>query len=192
MRIISGSARGKKLGSFAGTGIRPTADRVREALFSILTSRLGSLAGLKVLDAFAGTGALALEALSRGAAGAVLIEQNAQACALIRRNADHCRLSHHLTLLRGSAPTLLARLTDQKPFDLIFLDPPYGRGLLPPALTAVSEQALLAPEGLICVESPRTECLPERIGDLTVVDQRHYGDTTLTFLTLSPRKAPQP
>jgi 16S rRNA (guanine966-N2)-methyltransferase len=192
VRIISGSARGKKLGSFAGTGIRPTADRVREALFSILNSRLGSLAGLKVLDAFAGTGALALEALSRGAAGAVLIEQNAQACALIRRNADHCRLSDHLTLLRGSTPSLLSRLTDQKPFDLIFLDPPYGRGLLPPALAAISDQALLAPEGLICVESPKAEPLPERIGDLEVIDQRHYGDTTLTFLTLSPRKAPQP
>ncbi len=192
MRIISGSARGKKLGTFAGTSIRPTADRVREALFSILLSRLGSLEGLQVLDLFAGTGALALEALSRGAADAVLIEPNARACALIRRNADRCGLSDHLTLLRGSAPSLLSRLTDHKSFDLIFLDPPYGRGLLLPALIAICEQGLLAPEGLICVEAPRTERLPNSISDLEVMDQKHYGATTLTFLALSPRKALQP
>jgi 16S rRNA (guanine(966)-N(2))-methyltransferase RsmD len=180
LRIISGRARGKKLVEFAGARVRPTADRVREALFSILTSRLRSLHGCKVLDLFAGTGALALEALSRGAESAILVETHPESIKIIQTNIEGCRMNACTQILRGELPAALALTEKSAPFDLIFLDPPYAQGLAQATLIQIAALELLSPRGIIVVETEKGEVLPEQIGSLTCTDQRHYGVSTIT------------
>ena len=188
LRIISGRARGKKLVEFAGAQVRPTADRVREALFSILTSRLGSLHGCKVLDLFAGTGALALEALSRGAQSALLMEAHPESIKIIQTNIDGCRMSECARVLRGELPAALTLTVKSGPFDLIFLDPPYSQGLAQATLMQIAALELLSAKGIIVVETAKGEILPEQIGPLLRTDQRHYGVSDITFFerTTSP------
>jgi 16S rRNA (guanine(966)-N(2))-methyltransferase RsmD len=188
LRIISGRARGKKLVEFAGGQVRPTADRVREALFSILTSRLGSLQGCKVLDLFAGTGALALEALSRGAQSALLVEAHPESIKIIQTNIDGCRMNDCAQMLRGELPAALPLTIKNAPFDLIFLDPPYAQGLAQATLIQIATLELLSDKGIIVVETKKGEILPEQIGCLAQTDQRHYGVSTITTFerTTSP------
>lgn len=179
MRIISGSARGKRLAPLSGSDIRPTPDRVREALFSVLGSRFGSLEGVTVLDLFAGSGAMALEALSRGAATAVLVDQGAQAARVIPANIRACAMEMRATFIRADVLKTLPRLAQGPAFDLVFLDPPYGMGLVPPVVAAVAELGLLAPGGLLCAETARRDELPEAIGPLKRIDLRQYGSTAV-------------
>lgn len=186
MRIISGSAKGKRLATFTGSGIRPTGDRVREALFSMLYSRLGDFAGRSVLDLYAGSGALALEALSRGADHAVLIDSGPQAAELIERNARTCQLDNRIRLIRGTVLDHLPRLRDRAPFDLIFLDPPYHQNLLIPTLQALSDLNLLAEDGIVCVDTSSKETVPERVGQLQCISQRRYGASRIGLLAFSP------
>lgn len=181
LRIISGRARGKKLVEFAGAQVRPTADRVREALFSILTSRLGTLQGCKVLDLFAGTGALALEALSRGAQSALLVEAHPESIKIIQSNIDGCRMTDCARVLRGELPAALALTMKSAPFDLIFLDPPYAQGLAQATLIQIVALELLSAKGMIIVETAKGEILPAQIGSLLRTDQRHYGVSTITL-----------
>ena len=181
MRIISGRARGKKLVEFAGAQVRPTADRVREALFSILVSRRGSLHGCKVLDLFAGTGALALEALSRGAQSALFVEAHPDSIKIIQTNIDGCRMSDCAQVLRGELPAALTLTVKNGPFDLIFLDPPYAQGLAQTTLTRIEALELLSARGIIVVETEKGEVLPEQIGSLVQTDQRHYGVSSITL-----------
>ena len=181
MRIISGRARGKKLVEFAGARVRPTADRVREALFSILTSRLGSLHGCKVLDLFAGTGALALEALSRGAQSAIFVDTHPESIKIIQTNIEGCRMSDCTQVLRGELPAALALTVKGGPFELIFLDPPYAQGLAQATLTRIEALELLSARGIIVVETEKGEVLPEQIGSLAQTDQRHYGVSAITL-----------
>ena len=180
MRIISGRARGKKLVEFTGARVRPTADRVREALFSILISRLGTLHGCNVLDLFAGTGALALEALSRGAQSAIFVDAHPESIKIIQTNIDGCRMNDCTQILRGELPAALALTVKSGPFDLIFLDPPYAQGLAQATLTRIEALELLSARGIIVVETEKGEVLPEQIGSLTRTDQRHYGVSTIT------------
>ncbi|PKN13082.1 MAG: 16S rRNA (guanine(966)-N(2))-methyltransferase RsmD [Deltaproteobacteria bacterium HGW-Deltaproteobacteria-4] len=188
MRIISGRARGKKLVEFAGAQVRPTADRIREALFSILTSRLGSLQGCKVLDLFAGTGALALEALSRGAQSALLLEVHPESIKIIQTNIEGCRMQDSARVLRGELPAALPLAVKSGPFELIFLDPPYAQGLAQATLMQIAALELLSTIGIIVVETAKGEILPEKIGSLLRTDQRHYGVSSITFFerTTSP------
>ena len=180
MRIISGRARGKKLVEFASARVRPTADRVREAIFSILISRLGSLHGYKVLDLFAGTGALALEALSRGAQSALLVEAHPESLKIIETNIEGCRMRDCAQVLRGELPAALSLITKNAPFDLIFLDPPYAQGLAQATLTRIAALELLSDHGIIVVETEKREVLSEQFGSLSRTDQRHYGVSTIT------------
>ena len=181
MRIISGRARGKKLVEFAGARVRPTADRVREALFSILISRMGSMHECKVLDLFAGTGALALEALSRGAQSALLVDAHPESIKIIQTNIEGCRLNDHAQVLRGELPAALALTAKSAPFDLIFLDPPYAQGLTLATLTRIAALELLSARGIVVVETEKNEVLPAQIGSLSQTDQRHYGVSAITF-----------
>lgn len=181
MRIISGCARGKKLVEFSGDRVRPTADRVREALFSILTSRLKTISGCKVLDLFAGTGALALEALSRGAQSAILVDAHPESVKIIQTNIEGCRMSDCAQVLRGELPATLALTVKSGPFDLIFLDPPYAQGLAQETLTRIAALELLSAKGIVMVESEKGEILPQQIGSLTQMDQRHYGVSSITL-----------
>lgn len=180
MRIISGRARGKKLVEFSGARVRPTADRVREALFSILISRLGTLNDCKVLDLYAGTGALALEALSRGAQSAIFIDAHPESNKIIQTNIDGCRMKDCTQILSGELPAALALIAKSGPFDLIFLDPPYAQGLAQTTLTRIAALELLSARGIIVVETEKGDVLPKQIGSLIQTDQRQYGVSAIT------------
>jgi 16S rRNA (guanine966-N2)-methyltransferase len=166
MRIIAGEHRGRRL--TAPPGARPTADRVREALFSILGDRVR---GARVLDLFAGSGALGIEALSRGAAQATFVDDDPGAAAAIRANLRELEAA----VIRRDAATFLRDAPDQ--YDLVFLDPPYRHG--PRLGRELSElvAASLAPGGLAISESDRRE--PLDLPDLTLDDERRYGDTLI-------------
>lgn len=190
MRISGGTARGKLLAPLAGQEIRPTPDKVRQALFNILRSRLGALEGLRVLDLFSGTGALAIEALSRGAKEAVLIDQGRQSALLIPKNLRECRVWERAVFFPGEVLVQLPKLSGS--FDIIFLDPPYDQGLQHQTLIRLSELQLLAGGGVICAETGRTEELPDQVGALLRETTRFYGSTALHFYSLPPNEADLP
>jgi 16S rRNA (guanine966-N2)-methyltransferase len=174
MRIISGKWRGRALLAPAGDATRPTADRVREALFSMLTSRLGSFEGLRVFDGFAGTGALGLEALSRGAAHATFVERDAEAVKALRSNLDKM----------AAAATVIASPVEaigwaQLPCDLVMLDPPYGSGLGDTALARLAANGWIAPHALISVETGRKDVLET---DFEVLAVRDHGKARLHLM----------
>lgn len=186
MRITGGTARGRSIsGPKAGcTLIRPTSDRVREALFSIIAAKIP---GSAVLDLYAGTGAFGLEALSRGAVAAVFVDQSKQALALIQDNLSRCAAGANAALLQLdlAKPDSIARLKNRLPaamrFDLIFLDPPYEKNLAEKTATAAAESGLLQESGLLIAEERKTARLPEHCGPLRLTDQRSYGETGLWF-----------
>jgi 16S rRNA (guanine966-N2)-methyltransferase len=184
MRIIAGRFRGTRLAPL-GAGdpaahLRPTADRVREAVFSILASRPDGdpVPGARVLDLFAGTGAMGLEALSRGAARVAFVDDGAAARALLRRNIEITRTMGETDVWRRDA----TRLGDNRgaPYTLVFLDPPYGRGLGERALASAAAGGWLAPGAVIVWEEASEQAAPP---GFTGDDARRYGDTWVTFLT---------
>lgn len=171
MRVIAGAHRGARLSAPRGRDVRPTSDRVREALFSIL----GSVSGLSVLDLFAGSGALAIEALSRGAASATLVDSSAAAIAAIRENLD--RLNLDAVVRRGEALMFLERARARAPqYDLVFVDPPYRHASVLSGLLSASLPPVLAPEARVVTESDRRAPLEL---DLPLRDERRYGDTLI-------------
>ena len=179
VRIIAGTFKGRKLASIRGMAIRPTADRVREALFNILAARP---AEATVLDLFAGTGALGIEALSRGARQAVFVDQAAAAIQVLRKNIALCRIEAHTQVLQWN---ILRNLNCLKAhpgaFDLIFIDPPYGRRMIEPTLAHIADNRLASPEALVVVEHDPSETVAPPSGDFACVDQRRYGLTQLSF-----------
>ena len=185
MRIISGKSRGRILRvpsrNDVKAGIRPTADRVKEALFSILGGRIR---GARVLDLYAGTGALGLEALSRGAELAVFVDNGDAALELVKKNIELCGLSSSSAIVRRDLTRGLAFLPGLAPaggFDLIFLDPPYRQGLVAQFLGGLAELKLLAFDGLVVAEEGAEVELAEAYPGLTLADRRRYGDTGLWF-----------
>lgn len=188
MRIVGGRHRGRPLTAPPGTAVRPTADRVREALFDILehgrfAEAGGSpLPGACVLDAFAGTGALGLEALSRGAAHLTCMERDAAAIAAIRTNARRLGELARVTLLAADAadpPAPLLR--GSAPCAVAFLDPPYGSGLAAPALAALAAKGWLAAAAIAVLELAKGEPFAPPAG-FALADERRYGKTRLLFL----------
>ena len=180
MRVIAGTSRGRRLTMFEGRDVRPTPDRVREALFSILQSKLGGFSDIKVLDLFAGSGALAIEALSRGAASACLVEKDRAAELVIRKNLSLCKLAEKTTIHIKDALDCLHEFTAGS-FDLIFLDPPYYQGLAEQALLETENKGILSDDGILCVETGAKEVLPESVGNLQQIDQRRYGTIMINF-----------
>lgn len=182
MRIIGGTARGLHLAPVgdgdAAAHLRPTSDRVRESIFNLLINGgYGNpVQNARVLDVFAGTGALGLEALSRGAAHASFLENGAVALALLRRNIDLMRAADRSVILRRDA--LRPGANPDAAYDLVFLDPPYGKALGELALAALTP-GWLAPDALIVWEDSTAPLVP--VG-LTQLDQRKYGDTLVTIL----------
>ena len=174
MRIIAGAWRGRPLEAPPGDATRPTSDRAREGLFSMLASRLGSFEDLRVADLFAGSGALGFEALSRGAAEVVFVEQDRAAAAAIRRNAD--KLGASVALLNTSALTL----PPSPPFDLILTDPPYSPGSGSAAVQAVLRAQWLAARGWMTVETARGDVVDP--GPLIIEAERTVGRARLTLL----------
>lgn len=180
MRIIGGSRRGHRLFTPRGMLTRPTQDRVREAVFNVLAAH--GWDGTRVLDAFAGTGAYALEALSRGAAAAVAIDL--RTAALVRRNAEHCGFTAELQVFSGKATTVLERLAAEgaPPFTCVFLDPPYRQDLVRPVLQLLVERNLAAPGALVVVEHAGEETGFEQHGAYRLSKEKNYGDTTVSYL----------
>ena len=175
MRLISGKWGGIKLGAPKGRGTRPTTDRNREALFSMLAARL-DFDGLNVLDGFAGSGALGLEALSRGAAQCLFVENDQSACAAIKVNIAACGAQDDAALMRHDMRK--ARFNDNQ-FDLVFLDPPYGKGLAEAALPALRYH--LAQNALIVIEEDKRTAFEAPDG-FVESDRRVKGDSVFIFL----------
>jgi 16S rRNA (guanine966-N2)-methyltransferase len=174
MRIIAGKWRGRPLAAPAGTATRPTADRLRETLFSMLTSRLGSFEDLRVADLFAGSGALGLEALSRGASSATFVEKDPAAVRALKTNAE--KLGVAVEVIIGSA----LALPRTQPFDVIFADPPYETGAGTAVATEVARAGWLAPGGWMGIETSRGDEVDP--GSLEVDTIREAGRARLTLL----------
>lgn len=178
MRIIAGERRGAKLEAVPGLNTRPTADRVKEGLFNILQMDIDS--DTVVLDAFAGTGALGLEALSRGARQAVFIENDPQALAVLRRNIAKCRYEDRARVISGDTLSTLPQLSGTA-FDLIFLDPPYQKNLYSPVLFSVIKYHLLDEYGILVSEHSKTVPFSWQEEGLNLYKTRSYGETVLNF-----------
>ena len=182
MRIIGGSLRGTALAS-VGKGdkaahLRPTTDRVRESLFNLLAhGDYPPIEGARVLDLFAGTGALGFEALSRGAARALFVDDGAKSRALLRENTDKLRMIGQSKIYRRDA----TRMGENRgePYGLVFLDPPYGKGLGEKALASAEKGGWLAEGALVIWEESAAVAVP---AGFSLKDQRKYGDTTITIL----------
>lgn len=185
MRIVAGSLRGRPIAGPEHDGLRPTSDRVREAVFNILVHGLGDfdLAGVKVLDLFAGTGALGLEALSRGAAYALFVEDNADARGLIRDNIESLGLTGVTRIFRRDA-TSLGPAGRNDGFGLVFADPPYAQGLVEPTLLSVTSGGWLLPEAVAVVEE-RADVEIQLPPAFTLLDRRTWGDTQVVFARLT-------
>jgi len=185
LRVIAGELKGKKLFSVKGMRLRPTSDRVREAIFDILQERVP---GKKVLDLFAGTGALGIEALSRGAEKAIFIEHNSHILTALRRNIKECGLEEKSEVLPCDVWQGLRILAVRgEAFDLIFIDPPYAQGLVKKTLKELSQRGLVAPQGLIIAEHSLKEDLSVPF-PWELIDRRQYGITNISFWRLFSEK----
>jgi 16S rRNA (guanine966-N2)-methyltransferase len=185
MRIVAGTAKGRALTGPKPTSkhIRPTADRVRETLFNVLGQWLE---GQAVLDLYAGTGALGLESVSRGAAKAVLVDSDREALALCRANTDALGFTSQVEVLAqpvDRALETLGRRGDR--FDLVFADPPYAARVVEPVLEGMAKHGLLAPEGTVVIEHDKREAAPEAHAGFARVDQRRFGDTLVSFFRIA-------
>jgi len=177
LRVVSGKAKGLRLKTLNGLQTRPTADRIKESLFSIIAPLLNEAI---VLDLFAGTGALGLEALSRGAEFATFIDSSRESISVIKENVNHAdfeKLSEIYLKDFDAAIKLLAK--KNKKFDIIFLDPPYGKGLEFKAVEYIEQNNLLSEKGIIIIETE--ELLEDRLFGMIKYDERSYGRTKLSF-----------
>ena len=174
MRIISGTRRGHRLAEFDGMDIRPTTDRVRESLFNLIMQYVN---GARVLDLFGGSGALSLEAISRGAEFSVISDVDKKAINLITYNSEQLKFTDKIKILNKSATEVLEE--NKETFDIIFLDPPYNKGLIAPIIEKIIENGVLNEDGIIVLESDNTDEHGEFIG-LDILKQRKYGRTYIT------------
>ncbi len=179
MRITGGQAKGIPINVPKGTRTRPTSDKVRQALFNIVGAEV---AGRKVLDLFAGSGALAIEALSRGAAYAVLVERNPTSASIIANNLQKAGLTGKAEIMRMDFRSALEKLDHRaEVWDLIFIDPPYQSGLLAETIRILPKYSMISATSIIVVEHFKKTKLPGAIRDIPLVQTRVYGQTCLSF-----------
>ncbi len=181
LRVIAGVHKGRRLKTPTWDGLRPTSDRLRETLFNVVSSRI---AGARVLDGFAGTGAIGIEALSRGAASATFIEEDRRAQALLAENLGRCGIENGYVIIRASVARGVETLRAAgQTFDLLVLDPPYG---LEAANVLNGVDALLAPDALLVFEHGRRQPVPAEAGRLRLGRDLTSGDSALAFYTCQP------
>ena len=191
MRVIAGEAKGRPLRSPRGLAVRPSASRLRESLFGILEGR-DAITGRRVLDLYAGTGALGIEALSRGAAHLVAVEQAAPVARILRENVERCGFAGRTEVVVAPVATALRRLAARGgAFDLVLLDPPYRTGIADEAIRSLVELGLAAPGARIVAETARGEVVAVPPAAGAPGDVRCYGDGQLTFFHV-PEPAPAP
>jgi 16S rRNA (guanine966-N2)-methyltransferase len=189
MRIVGGRFRGRALAGPRSDAIRPTSDRLRETIFNVLAHGYGDpVAGARVLDLFAGTGAMGLEALSRGAAYALFVDDSAEARGLIRANVEALGVGGQSRLFRRDA-TRMGQAAPNEPFSLVFCDPPYGKDLAPRALDSCAEGDWLVSGALVVVEEMQGAeiMLPHRF---LGIERRDYGETKVVFCRYDLGKKP--
>lgn len=172
MRVITGTARGRKLKEPKGFNVRPTTDMVKESLFNIIQYEIE---GRRVLDLFAGTGQLGIEALSRGAAEVVFVDQSVASVRLIKENLKHCGFDAKVEQMES-----LAYLERSDKFDLIFIDPPYDTGLIDATLQKIQKIDILTNGGIIVCESRREKCFPPLVEPYHLLSERNYGKIKIT------------
>jgi len=175
MRITTGIYKGRKLKG--PSRIRPTQDKVRKALFDIL----GDISGLSFLELYAGSGAVGLEAASRGAGEVAMVEQDPECARSIRENVEQLKLKGAQLIQKEALSAIKAMHNAQKSFDIIFLDPPYSRGFSKKTLQTLGAYDILAPCGFTVVQHFKKDELPQQEGSLSLFKQSFYGDTALTF-----------
>jgi len=178
MRIVAGRLRGRRLAAPSGIAIRPTSDRTRESVFNILAARI-DFDGARAIDLFAGTGALGIEALSRGASFTLFVDDSAEGRALVRTNVDTLGLQGVTKIFRRDA-TDLGRPGTMQPFNLAFADPPYGKGLGEKAAACLLDGGWLKPDAMLVLEE-RTANAPEVLAGYETIDRRDFADTTIGF-----------
>ena len=181
LRIIAGKYKGRRLHTPRGESIRPTADRIREAIFNILGNQCR---GCLVVDLFAGTGALGLEAMSRGADQVVFVDNRRAALDVIRRNIEVCGCGDSAMVFSADIKrnlSCLKRLT--RSAEMVFMDPPYRKGLISPALHGLHSGGFIAPEAKLIIEHSADDPLPDPGQNFRLDDQRRYGKTLVSFLT---------
>ena len=186
MRVITGTARGRRLKELTGMETRPTTDRVKEGLFSIIQF---DIEGRRVLDLFAGTGQLGIEALSRGAAECVFVDQRRDAVALVKENLDICELADRAHVRQGDS---MAYLKSGEKFDIIFLDPPYASGLLAQAISEITAFDICRSHGIIVAESDADTVLPPVKAPYSLYREYRYGKIKLTVYHRSGNEEEQP
>lgn len=180
MRVITGTARGHKLKTPEGKMTRPTTDKIKESLFNILSAELDDCV---FLDLFSGSGAIGIEALSRGAREAYFADISGECCRMIQENLIFTKLAEKAKVFKQDAVGLIHTLgKEEKRFDIIFMDPPYEAGLSEPALEAIVKAGILKPEGFIIVERDSSYPLKTVYG-LKITREKEYKTTTMTFLT---------
>ncbi|MCL2854903.1 MAG: 16S rRNA (guanine(966)-N(2))-methyltransferase RsmD [Defluviitaleaceae bacterium] len=177
MRVISGKARGASLLAPTGKNVRPTSDYVKENLFNIIQA---DVASSYFLDLFSGSGGVGIEALSRGATHAVFVDSSQKSTDLVRRNLEKTRLLGHATIIKGEIPAIFHRLAGQK-FDIVFLDPPYDKGLAEKTITAIQKLCILADGGIIIAEIAGNESFSPPNG-LEIYKEKNYGTSKLIFM----------
>lgn len=181
MRVIAGKFGGRKIAAPTSDNIRPTSDRVRESLFSILASKYpDSLQDARVIDLFAGTGALGLEALSRGADFALFFDASREGQTLIRKNIENLKVREQ-TAVRLCDATKLGSIGKLKPFDLAFVDPPYGKGLAEKSAIKLIEGGWLNSNAILVIED-RVGSTPPVLPSFIMLDERKFGDTSIWFM----------
>jgi 16S rRNA (guanine966-N2)-methyltransferase len=186
LRIIGGSARGRRLLSPKNFKIRPTADRVKESLFNILAVLLEEFDQCRALDLFAGTGNLGIEALSRGAAHALFIDKHKESVILVTKNLRLLGFTDRSRVIEKEADAALRFLEKtEPPFHLVFIDPPYRQGLAEKALNYLAASTLINENSLVIVEVSSAENLPTAFDSLKEFDRRIYGDTAIAFFRLT-------
>lgn len=174
MRIISGQCKGRKLKTLEGMNTRPTADRVKESLFNILGNKVYDS---KVLDLFAGSGALGLEALSRGASMCVFVDSSKEAMNIVKENVKLCRKEEYSRFINKDYSEALKILDDK--FDIIFVDPPYSKGIEVKVLE--NAKRILSEDGIVVIETDCTDVPPDEVNELIKYDSRKYGRTIISF-----------
>ena len=180
MRIIAGTLKGRRLVTPGNASVRPTSDRVKESMFNILGAKVD---GGVILDLFAGTGNLGIEALSRGAKRVIFVETSREALGIIRRNLQECHMGDRSEILARPVDRAMQRLQSRgERFDLIFMDPPYEKGLIGRTLDRLGTEKIYHDDSVLVVEHTRREPLPELSRSWNLIRQRRIGDTVLSFL----------
>jgi 16S rRNA (guanine(966)-N(2))-methyltransferase RsmD len=199
MRIIGGTAKGRRLASFKGMSIRPTTDKVREAIFNILHHQEDNRFSFKnVLDLFAGTGAMGIEALSKGAETVTFVDNDPKAVKIIKRNLDSCGFAERAVIIAKDVQSALKLLSKKgEKFNLIIIDPPYNSSLTGTALNHIDDNGFLNTDGIIVAESSKRIIWDGELKGIELFDRRKYGDTVVSFYknkqeAAGSRKNPQP